>query len=40
VTAALTIIAGPLYGYTDRAAEDLRARTPYLESVLGEETGR
>ena len=36
VTAALTVIAGPLYGYTDRAADDLRDRTPYLESVLGE----
>jgi multicomponent Na+:H+ antiporter subunit D len=40
VTAALTVIAGPLYGYTDRAAGDLRDRTPYLESVLGEGAGR
>ncbi|MCW2696669.1 MAG: mnhD, partial [Modestobacter sp.] len=40
VTAALTVIAGPLYGYTDRAATDLRDRMPYLESVFGEETSR
>ena len=40
VTAALTVIAGPLYGFTDRAAGDLWDRTPYLESVLGEETTR
>ncbi|MBB3678186.1 multicomponent Na+:H+ antiporter subunit D [Modestobacter versicolor] len=40
VTAALTVVAGPLYGFTDRAAGDLRDRTPYLESVLGEETPR
>jgi multicomponent Na+:H+ antiporter subunit D len=40
VTASLTLLAGGLYGYTDRAAGDLRERTPYLESVLGEETQR
>jgi multicomponent Na+:H+ antiporter subunit D len=40
VTAALTVIAGPLYGYADRAAGDLAARTPYLASVLGEGTAR
>jgi multicomponent Na+:H+ antiporter subunit D len=40
VTAALTVVAGALYGYTDRAAGDLRDRTPYLESVFGEETNR
>ncbi len=40
VTVALTVIAGPLYGYTDRAAADLQDRTPYLESVLGAGTGR
>ena len=40
VTASLTVVAGALYGYTDRAADDLRDRTPYLESVLGEEAGR
>ena len=35
VTAALTVVAGALYGYTDRAAVDLMERTPYLESVFG-----
>jgi multicomponent Na+:H+ antiporter subunit D len=38
ITAALTVVAGPLYGYTDRAAADLRERTPYLTAVLGAET--
>jgi multicomponent Na+:H+ antiporter subunit D len=37
VTLTLTVIAGPLYAYTDRAAADLRDRTPYLESVLDAE---
>lgn len=31
---ALTFVAGPLYGYTDRAAQDLRAREPYITTVL------
>lgn len=30
----LTIGAGPLYGYTHRAAEALDERTPYIEAVL------
>jgi len=30
----LTVVAGPLYGYTERAAGDLRARSPYIEAVL------
>ena len=34
VTVALTVIAGPLYGYTDRAARDLLDRTPYIEAVF------
>jgi multicomponent Na+:H+ antiporter subunit D len=34
ITVALTVIAGPLYGYTDRAARDLIERTPYLEAVF------
>jgi multicomponent Na+:H+ antiporter subunit D len=34
VTVALTFIAGPLYGYTHRAAEDLLERTPYIEAVF------
>ncbi len=34
VTVGLTFVAGPLYGYTDRAARDLLERTPYIESVF------
>src|SRR5699024_6657153 len=30
----LAVVAGPLYGYTDEAARDLSARTPYVSSVL------
>jgi multicomponent Na+:H+ antiporter subunit D len=30
----LTVVAGPLYGYTERAAGDLRARAPYIDAVL------
>lgn len=30
----LAVLAGPLYGYTDAAARDLRAQTPYVNSVL------
>ena len=30
-----TLVAGPLFGYTDRTAQELLARTPYVESVLG-----
>ena len=36
VTVGLTFIAGPLYGYTDRAARDLLERTPYIEAVFGD----
>jgi multicomponent Na+:H+ antiporter subunit D len=35
VTVALTALAGPLYGITDRASEDLLDRVPYLTSVFG-----
>ncbi len=31
---AITLVAGPLYGLTDRAAFDLREQTPYVEAVL------
>ncbi|TDE00080.1 Na+/H+ antiporter subunit D [Jiangella asiatica] len=31
---AMTIFAGPLFALTDRAASDLRERTPYIEAVL------
>jgi multicomponent Na+:H+ antiporter subunit D len=33
----LAVVAGPLYNYTDRAAQDLRARVPYIVSVLPEQ---
>jgi multicomponent Na+:H+ antiporter subunit D len=31
---SLTLVAGPLYGVTDRAARDMLARTPYIEAVF------
>jgi multicomponent Na+:H+ antiporter subunit D len=31
---AITIIAGPLFGVTDRAAGELRERSPYIEAVF------
>ncbi|WP_028655100.1 Na+/H+ antiporter subunit D [Nocardioides sp. J54] len=34
ITVALTFVAGPLAGYTDRAAVDLLERTPYVSAVL------
>jgi multicomponent Na+:H+ antiporter subunit D len=37
VTVALTGLAGPLYGITDRASTDVRDRTPYLTAVFGGE---
>ncbi len=33
---SLTLIAGPLYAYTERAARDLTARTPYINAVFSE----
>ncbi|GAB2752194.1 Na+/H+ antiporter subunit D [Nocardioides pakistanensis] len=30
----LTVVAGPLFGFTDRAAADLRERDPYVTAVL------
>ncbi|SDU70195.1 multisubunit sodium/proton antiporter, MrpD subunit [Jiangella alkaliphila] len=36
VGVAMTVFAGPLFGLTDRAAADLRERTPYVEAVLPE----
>ncbi|MGX9226595.1 Na+/H+ antiporter subunit D [Streptomyces albus] len=30
---AFTVLAGPLFGLTDRAADELIARTPYVEAV-------
>ncbi|HRO29241.1 MULTISPECIES: Na+/H+ antiporter subunit D [Micrococcaceae] len=34
---SFTVLAGPLYSFSDRAATDMLARTPYIEAVLGEE---
>ena len=31
---AITVLAGPIYSYTDRAAGDLRSQTPYIEAVF------
>jgi multicomponent Na+:H+ antiporter subunit D len=36
VTVGLTFVAGPLYGYTDRAARDVLDREPYIEAVFGD----
>ncbi|WP_141821349.1 Na+/H+ antiporter subunit D [Ornithinimicrobium humiphilum] len=35
ITVGLTVVAGPLYDITTRAAVDLMLRQPYLEAVLG-----
>ena len=40
VTLALTIVAGPLRTFTDEAADQLEARTPYISSVLREANER
>jgi len=37
VSVPITVIAGPLVGYTDRAAADLLDREPYVQAVLGED---
>jgi len=34
VSLALTVFAGPLYAYTERAAQTLADRFPYIEAVL------
>ncbi|WP_239460115.1 Na+/H+ antiporter subunit D [Nocardioides daejeonensis] len=36
VSLLLTLVAGPLFALTDRAAADLIDRTPYLSAVLGD----
>jgi multicomponent Na+:H+ antiporter subunit D len=33
---SFTLIAGPIYSYTERAASDLRSQVPYIQSVLTE----
>jgi multicomponent Na+:H+ antiporter subunit D len=37
---ALTVVAGPLYGLSSRAAEDLVDRRGYVDAVLRQGTGR
>ena len=32
---ALTVVAGPLYALTERAADDLVDRRTYVDAVLG-----
>lgn len=32
---SLTLMAGPIFDYAGRAAHDLKARTPYVEAILG-----
>ncbi len=34
VTVGITLVAGPMYQVTDRAAGDLRSRTPYVQAVF------
>ena len=34
---ALTVLAGPMFGYTDRTAADLLQRDPYISTVLGDD---
>jgi multicomponent Na+:H+ antiporter subunit D len=36
----ITLVAGPLHAYTERAAADLRQRDPYITSVLPEQVRR
>ncbi len=36
----ITVVAGPLYAYTERAATDLMSRDPYVTSVLPAEVRR
>jgi len=36
VTVALTVFAAPLFGFAERAADEIHERTPYVEAVLGD----
>jgi multicomponent Na+:H+ antiporter subunit D len=36
----ITVVAGPLFAYTQRAATDLMSRDPYVTSVLPVEVRR
>lgn len=40
VGVALTFVAGPLFDFADKAANDMIHRTPYIEAVLGEEAAQ
>mgnify|MGYP007019955073 FL=1 len=37
---AFTVLAGPLYDLSDRAAADMMSRTPYISAVLGDEAAQ
>ncbi len=37
VSVGLTVAAGPLFSYTERAADELVQRTPYVTAVLGDD---
>lgn len=37
---SITLVAGPLHAFTERAAADLRQRDPYVTSVLPEQVRR
>jgi multicomponent Na+:H+ antiporter subunit D len=38
VGVALTVAAGPIFGYSDRAAEEVLDPTHYVSAVLGTQT--
>lgn len=40
VGVALTVVAGPLFDFTEKAANDMIHRTPYIESVMGTEVAQ
>ena len=40
VGVALTVVAGPLFDFTEQAANDMIQRTPYIEAVMGTEVAQ
>lgn len=40
VGVGLTVVAGPLFDFTDEAANDMIHRTPYIEAVMGTEVAQ
>src|SRR5699024_5572595 len=40
VGVALTVVAGPLFDFTEKAANDMIHRTPYIEAVMGTEVAQ